>query len=309
MDSGAVDDLFKLPLEQFTAARNVLAGSLKKGGNRTEAERVKTLPRPPLSAWAVNQLYWRQRKPFKRFLDSAARFRKAQTLQLSGKRADLRGSLSARREALSELSTLAASVLKQSGHAPTSDAMRRVTTTLEALASREPSANGPAAGRLTHDLDSPGFETLAALVPQHGRTRGGTSSRVLPFQHKRASSGAAKKPRNPVQDERRRAAQHRAAVAAATRAVQRTERALDNARNVTKRAELALRQAARRAKVSEKAKVAAEQLFEKRAAASDAARLHARRVAAKAEEAAQAVDDAERALADARLTLRGLRPI
>jgi hypothetical protein len=50
------DDLYALPLEEFTAARNELARSLKAAGDADEAARVKKLKKPPVSAWAVNQL-------------------------------------------------------------------------------------------------------------------------------------------------------------------------------------------------------------------------------------------------------------
>ncbi len=57
-----IDDLFQLPLTEYTAARNALAASLKAAGRAKDAMAVKALPRPPLSAWTVNQLYWRHRK-------------------------------------------------------------------------------------------------------------------------------------------------------------------------------------------------------------------------------------------------------
>jgi hypothetical protein len=65
----------------------------------------------------------------------------------------------------------------------------------------------------------------------------------------------------------------------------------------------ALRKAAARAKVTEKAKAALETRFEKVSADADAARQEARRVASLAEEAAQALQDAERAVEKARQDL------
>ena len=53
-----IDGLFRLPLSDFTAARNALAGRLKKDKRAIDAERVKALAKPPAPAWAVNQLYW-----------------------------------------------------------------------------------------------------------------------------------------------------------------------------------------------------------------------------------------------------------
>ena len=63
-----IDALFQLPPGEFTAARNALASRLKKGGHADEAEAVKALPKPSVSAWAVNQLFWKHRKPFDRLM-------------------------------------------------------------------------------------------------------------------------------------------------------------------------------------------------------------------------------------------------
>ncbi len=45
-----VDALFRLPLAEFTAARNTLAARLKQGGRGNEADRVKGLVKPSISA-------------------------------------------------------------------------------------------------------------------------------------------------------------------------------------------------------------------------------------------------------------------
>src|SRR5437762_13844445 len=82
-----IEALFKLPLAEFTGARNTLAAQLKKGGSGDEAVRVKALAKPPVSAWAVNQLYWNHREAFDQLTASGERFHKAQT---SGKIADMR---------------------------------------------------------------------------------------------------------------------------------------------------------------------------------------------------------------------------
>src|SRR4029077_8018678 len=129
-----MDALFQAPLADFTSARNTLAAKLKKEGDATGAERVKTLGKPSISAWVANQLYWRHRKAFDHLLAAGDQFRKAQAAQLAGKRADLRASLDARREALSEMTKHAAEILRDAGHPSSPDTMRRVMTTLEALA-------------------------------------------------------------------------------------------------------------------------------------------------------------------------------
>src|SRR5262252_5215787 len=128
------DELFKLPLTEFTVARNALAARLKKAGNRDEAERVKALAKPTLSAWAVNQLYWTYADAFKELIAAGKRF---------GKSGDMRELLNARREAISVLTRHAAELLRNAGHNPTPDIIRRITTTLEALSAYSSRADAP----------------------------------------------------------------------------------------------------------------------------------------------------------------------
>ena len=52
-----IDQLYQLPLDEFTAARNALA---KSSGQAS----LKALEKPTLAAWAVNQLYWHQRATY-----------------------------------------------------------------------------------------------------------------------------------------------------------------------------------------------------------------------------------------------------
>jgi hypothetical protein len=297
-----IDNLFKLPLAEFTAARNALATSLKEAGRADEAAAVKALGKPPLSAWAVNQLYWHHRKPFDQMMAAGERLRKAQTSQLAGKAADLRGPMEAHREAVADLAKRAAVLLGESGHPPTPDLTRRITTTLEALATYGAQEGAPKAGQLTADVDPPGFEALSALVPHSTRKGSAASgpSRVIPFRSPAKTSAKKLSPAEKKREaERERKAQRKAAEAA----LRASERALRDARALVVQREAALRKAAARAKVTEKAKAALETRFDKVSADADAARQEARRVASLAEEAAQSLQDAERAVEKARQDL------
>ncbi len=298
-----VDDLFKLPPGEFTAARNALVTKLKKSGHDDEAARVKTLPKPPASAWAVNQVYWRHRKSFDQLLAAGERFRKAQASQLAGKSADLRAPLDARRQALSELSKLAADVLREHGYTATPDTMRRVNTTLEALATYGSHPEAPPAGRLTYDVDPPGFEALTALVPRGSKSglKGTEPTRVIPFQRKPPEpKGGKKKKLDPKEEAKHQAEERKAQLTAARAAVQEAERSLRDARKAAAEAEAALKKVAAKAKETERVKAEIEKKFEKASADADAARQEARRVASEAEDAAQSVDEAERALEKAK---------
>jgi len=294
------DSLFQLPLAEFTAARNALASRLNKAGKRADGERVKGMAKPSISAWAVNQLYWRHRTTFDRLMASGEQLRKAQASQLSGGSAEMRGPIEARREALAELSRLAAETLAGSGHQPTPDTMRRVTTTLEALSAYGTTPGAPPAGRLLDDIDPPGFEALASLVPAigPGSRRAGDRSTVLAF-HTAASRRPPTSRKNAAQQDAEQDAQRSAERAAAKAAVQAAERHLREARAAAAHAEAALKKAAARVKAAEAERTDAEQRLERAAADVTEAKQAARKVAAEAETAAEVVADAERALAEA----------
>jgi hypothetical protein len=291
---GDIDALFRLPLAEFTAARNALAARLKKAGRTDDVERVKGLMKPPASAWTVNQLYWHDQPSIDSLLDVGERFRKAQAAQLSGKNADMRNLLNERREALSHLMKRAGDILRDSGHAVSPDATRRIATTLEALATWGRTSGAPQAGRLTDDLDPPGFEALAALVPRPGGGKGTAEpSRLLQFRQERTRGRKEKK-----------SAEDQAALRAKAReAVEAAEKALRDAQRDAERAEAALKKAAARAKAAESERNEIERRYEKLQEEAQAATKEARRVAQEAEEAAQAVTDSEAALERARAAL------
>jgi hypothetical protein len=292
-----IDNLFKLPLTDFTAARNALATRLKKEGRAEEADRVKGIQKPPASAWTVNQLYWRQRKDIDELLRVGDKFRAAQAAQLAGKSSDLRGLLNERRDALSALMKHAGAVLRDAGHSVSPDTTRRIMTTLEALATYGDTPGAPRAGRLTDDIDPPGFEALAALVPRgEGGKNAAEPTRVLQFrQEERARRGKKKTAED--QAARREKARE---------ALREAEKGLKEAQRDAERAEAELKKAAARAKAAQKEKEEFEQRFEKIQAEADAATKEARRVAEEAENAAQAVSDAEREVEKARLALETL---
>jgi hypothetical protein len=302
-----VDSLFQLPLVEFTAARNALSARLKKAGQAADAEHVKALAKPSLSAWVVNQLYWRHRDAFQKLIAAGERFRTAQGAQLAGKSADLREPLEGRRTALASLARLAAGTLRDAGHSATPETMRRITMTLEALSTYGALPDAPPAGRLTDDVDPPGFETLAALIPQVGRSsKGGEPTRIIPFQQPARTKTARKAAATPAEQARRQEEERQAQRARAKAAMKDADTALREARAAAQQAEAALKKAAADAKDTEREKLAAEQRFEKATAAAEEARQRARRVAAEAEEAAQAVEDAERTLDRAKRELATL---
>jgi len=302
MDGNEVDALFRLPLAEFTAARNSLAAQLKKAGDTDEAARVRALSKPPLSAWVVNQLYWRQEALFARLMTASHQLRVVQTETLAGSAADLRTPLDSRNAAISELAKAATAMLRGSGLPAAAGTIRRVITTLEALAAYGRQPGGPEAGRLTSDVDLPGFAALAALMPSaKGSTR--AASRIIPFaQPDRSATARRNRPGsgNPEQERRER---HRR-IAEARKAIRTAERTLTQASRAATKARAAMKQAAALSVAAEQSRSALAAQLEKVAGDAEALRQQARRAAAHAEETAQALDDAERALARARAAAR-----
>jgi DNA repair exonuclease SbcCD ATPase subunit len=153
----ALEVLYRAPLTEFVAERKRLAAELKAKGDLEGAARITKLARPPVSVWAVNQLWWHERAAFEALIEAAQ-------LVKSGER----DASKQHREALNSLKQKAASVLQSAGNAASEPTLRRVTTTLSALAATGGFAPDPA-GALGADRDPPGFEALGdfASTPRH----------------------------------------------------------------------------------------------------------------------------------------------
>src|SRR5205085_7716594 len=174
----------------FISARKALAARLKQNGLVSEAEGVKALAKPSISTWTANQLYWRHREALDELIATGQRFRKA---QVTGKMVNMREALDARREVLSHLSDLAAEALRDAGHNPSLDILRRIATTLEALSVATSLSDRPTLGRLTEDIDPPGFDSLGSFTPSAGITkRAAEPLRVSPA--KKAITASSKPP-------------------------------------------------------------------------------------------------------------------
>jgi hypothetical protein len=148
----AVSELYQAPLASFVEERKRLAGELKASGDAAGAARLGKLARPPISAWVVNQLWWRERDTFEALFATAERLRQ--------------GELAAgaeHRQAIAALRKHAAELLTEGGHGAADATLRRVTTTLSALAVSTGFAPD-APGALSADREAPGFDAVETLV-------------------------------------------------------------------------------------------------------------------------------------------------
>jgi hypothetical protein len=322
--------LFSLPLAEFIDARKALAVKLKKEGSSLDADRVKALAKPSISAWTVNQLYWRHRAVFDRLLATGQRFREAQTSSRAGKVDAMREALDARREALSHLSDLAATLLREAGHNPTLDMVRRIATTLEAMSAYASLPDGLSAGRLTKEIDPPGFDALGSFVPDAGRTRPAAEApRVkgssptnrgphagirgvvdregalnLSAANKSGIAATKTPPKSKPPGAFKEARQAR--LAAAKVSLQEAKKSLADARSRAQSLEAAQKKADAEAKQAEKQKHEAEARYKAAITASTTAAVRAQNITVELERATRAVEDQKRTVEEASRTLESL---
>jgi hypothetical protein len=302
-----IDSLFRMPLSDFISARKTLAARLKQEGRGQEAAQVNALGKPSVSAWTVNQLYWQHRESFDQLGATGERLRQAQTKGRSAKPMDLRAAFDERREVLAQLSDLAAAVLRDAGHNPALDTLRRIATTLEAMSAYASLPDGVSAGRLTKDIDPPGFDSLAGFAMSAG-----TARRIEePTRISRAtkSSPADTKTREKLTasaDASRLKKERQAKLAATKLWVQQAKRSMAAARARAKSLEAAQKKAETETKEAEKQRREAERRLKDASAAAEAANRSSTRLTVELEQAREALREATRGAEEASAELESL---
>jgi hypothetical protein len=238
----AGDELFGLAPEEFVAARDELARRLRREGDPEAARRVKALRRPPLSAWAVNQLARGREPALDQLLAAGQRLRAAHRAALAGgNAAELRAAARAEREAVAGLVATALARLREAGH-PTTDATRdRVAATLHAAAASPEAADLVRQGRLTADLAPSGFAAVAdepeAAAPAGAAATGGDGDRARAAKDAAATRRARRVAALAARDDARKRARLAADQAVlATRHAERLGRLADQAEREAGRA-------------------------------------------------------------------------
>ncbi len=300
--------LYTLPLGEFTAARNALVKRLTKEGDRDTADEVKALPKPSISAWAVNQLFAREADRMQELLDAGERARSALQHTLTvGDAEALRDALQTERELRDDLRHRAAEILTEDLRAPGQPILDRITVNLDAMALSPGAAEEAARGWLSEDLEPPGFEVLSGLQFAASRPdrRGLRLVPSPPSERKAAEKKAAEKPAPaPLPLHRDRAAEKAGAEAERRHKAEEQAREREEARRrerIERAQEKVDRLAAEAASLRRDAEKAEREAAEAERAAKDATRRaglaqeHADRVRSRADRAAA---DAERAEKD-----------
>jgi hypothetical protein len=284
-----IQGLYALPPGEFTAARNALAKRLRKEGSKDGAETVAALPKPTVSAWAVNHLFTVEPERMEELLASGGRARKALGEILGGgDPGALRKAIQEARELANELRDRAADVLTEDGRRPGQPVVDRIATNLQSLAFTPAAEPVLERGWLDVDLPPPGFEVLAGLQ----------LAAALPGRPGRPEKKPGPKPSQEKEEARQRKQQEREKEEAKAR--ERREKEEARQRERLARLQALKEEAAGRADfLRRKAEQADKAATEARQTAEEAERLAAE-ARQRAEEAGRALAKAEQELAAAR---------
>src|SRR5580765_2550774 len=217
---GNLDRLYQLPLSEFTSARNELARELRAQGEREKADEIKQLRKPTSAVWVVNQLARERPLDVQRLLNAGEALTKSQAPE-------------ARRDeqrAVDQLAKGAREIAERSGIG--SAALGKATETLRAASLTAEGRELLKRGRLSEELQPPGFEVLTGL---EGLGRQVTSAKPKPArsddraEKRRALKQAQERLRQLRAEERELASAARAAARDAERAEAEAEAARSRA--------------------------------------------------------------------------------
>jgi hypothetical protein len=158
----APEDLYGLPLEEFTPARDALAKELKAAGRKDEAAEVKSLRKPSLAAWALNRAARDHGDAIAALRTAGADLRGAQDEALSGDARRLRDAGRALGEEIDRVAALAADALRSAGRPATAAQQEKLAATLRTAAVDDAAGDVLARGVLVDDLEATGFTLLAS---------------------------------------------------------------------------------------------------------------------------------------------------
>ncbi|MFN7980682.1 MAG: hypothetical protein U0Q11_02385 [Vicinamibacterales bacterium] len=216
-----IDALYALPLSEFTIARNALAKRLKG----TDGATIKALEKPTAIPFAVNQLYWHERRAFTALMAAGQALRRAQLAALSGKSGDVSAAQAAHRQALNTAVTAASRAAEERGTKPQAEPLMRM---LEAISLLPEPPSPP--GRLVDLVQPAGFEAFASLAAALPARPSAGPATVLTHTPRKAA-------REDAESKERRRAEEAAARSAAEAAVERATKELEQARANEQRAQ------------------------------------------------------------------------
>jgi hypothetical protein len=151
----AARQLYALPPQRFTAARDALAAEAKAAGDAALATSVRSLRRASASAWAVDLLAGDAPEELDALASLGDRFRTAQS---GGDRAALSALTRERKQALAGLVSRARLLASDAGHPLSAAALAEADQTLRAAVADATAAAAVCSGRLVRALAADGLE-------------------------------------------------------------------------------------------------------------------------------------------------------
>jgi hypothetical protein len=182
-------------------------------------------------------------------LRSAEELRKAQQRALGGKGgSDLQDRLAEQRRSVRALARLGRDILADEGRSVSDAIVERIAKTLDAAALDEGWRFQLRAGRLTEELEPPGFEALVGMAPERGPRKGAAAAKPKPGR---------------IAEARRRVQEAQREVRARAREAQQAEGEAGRAERAAGEARQAARAARERADEAERALAEAEAALRK----------------------------------------------
>jgi hypothetical protein len=295
----APEDLYGLPLEEFTPARDALAKELKAAGRKDEAAEVKSLRKPSLAAWALNRVAREHAAVIEELRSAGAELRDAQHEAMSGDAGRLREASRTLADEVDRVAGLAADVLRAAGRPASAAQQEKIVATLRTAAVDDDAGDALARGVLVEELESTGFSLLgvgsgdlSSALTRPARPKGADGRRSAPPVEKddgeTTPSGAgavaalpgAHRPERKPKPRREALEQVEAARRELRRCDAEAEMAATRARRRAERAETAAKRAAEAQRDADQARAEAEEAAGEAEAARRAATEAAARLAA-----------------------------
>ncbi|MFG3351966.1 hypothetical protein [Streptomyces sp. NPDC048001] len=285
---GVLDELYELAPQDFTEARNAAATAAREAGHRDAADRIRTLRRPTLSAWAGNLLVRYDAEAVQAVLHLGEALREAhRTLDA----VRLRELGSRRHQVVAALARRAADLAAERGHPLGDAALHEIEATVHVVLADPEAAREWADGHLARPLTEPVGFTAATVDLAAAPARRPPSGR--------GAEAAGSRARRPGPAEPRESAAERAAGEAALRAAEaalrtarRSAREQQAAALAAERAQEAVRDAEARADSLADQLARARETLRARRTTAEEARDRARAAATDAAEARARADEA-----------------
>ena len=214
-----LDRLYGLPPGEFTAARDDAAKRLRAEGKRELAAEVKRLRKPALPVWLANRLAHERELDVKRLLKAGEALAATQAGAAGGGSAD--EFAEARREEQHALERLADAARELAGREGAgAQVVERAVQTLRAASLTADGRELLERGRLSEELEPPGFDALAGMPPARAprRPKPKQTQKDDRGERRRAIAAARDRVKELRAEERARAKEARSAAREAERA-------------------------------------------------------------------------------------------